>query len=413
MGNPQVKSQQTERTVYAILFLVSFCHLLNDAINSMLPAIYPMLKADFALSFAQVGLITLVLQLTSSIIQPLVGLYADRHHHTWQLSVGMLLTLSGVFLLSMAPSFTVVLLAVALFGCGSSIFHPQGSQVAQIASGGRKGLAQSIFQVGGNAGFAIGPLLAAIVILPGGMPAIRWFGLLAVICAVLLGYIGRWHVQQLNHVKRAPQMRWATAKPYSRRRIYFFVFILFMLMFSKNFYSSSMTSYFTFFLIDKFGVSVQTSQLCLFAFLGAEAIGTLFGGMLGDRYGRKYVIWFSIFGAAPFTMALPYIDSLFATIALSIVIGLIVASAFSAILVYATDLLPNHTGIVAGLFYGLSFGIAGLGSSFFGWLADQTSILFIFKISTLLPLLGAIAVYLPKMRKETPAVVTEQTKENP
>lgn len=401
MNSDSIQARQTERTAFAMLFLVSFCHLLNDAINSMLPALYPMLKSEFALNFAQIGLITLVLQLTSSIIQPIVGFYADSHHHSWQLSVGMLITLVGVFMLSYAQSFPMILAAVALFGCGSSIFHPQASQVAQVASGGRKGLAQSIFQVGGNAGFAIGPLFAAVIILPQGMTAIRWFALLAVFSAVLLIYVGRWHVRQLHAIHRKPQMRWSTVQTYSRRKIYFFVFILFMLMFSKNFYAASMTSYFTFFLIEKFGVSVQTSQICLFAFLAAEVVGTLIGGIIGDKYGRKYVIWFSIFGVTPFTIALPYISTFWGTIALSIIIGIIMASAFSAILVYATDLLPHHTGVVAGIFYGLSFGLGGLGSSFFGWLADQTSIYYVFKVSTLLPLLGAIAVYLPKMRVET------------
>ena len=387
-----------QQTVFAILFLVSFCHLLNDAINSMLPAIYPMLKSEFALSFAQVGLITLVLQITSSLIQPLVGYYADGHHHWWQLSAGMLLTICGVFMLSQAQSFPVILCAVALFGCGSSVFHPQASQVAQMASGGRKGLAQSIFQVGGNGGFALGPLLAAIIVLPSGLGAVRWFAVPAVVCALLLAYVGRWHVAQLSVPHREETVRWALARPYSRTMIWVFVGVLFVLMFSKNFYTASMTSYFTFFLIEKFGLSVQHAQLCLFAFLAAEAVGTLVGGVLGDRYGRKYVIWFSIFGAAPFTIALPYVGTLWATLTLSVVIGLIIASAFSAILVYATDLLPEHTGIVAGLFYGLSFGLGGLGSSFFGWLADQTSIMYIFKVSTLLPLLGVVAVVLPKMK---------------
>ena len=398
--NNIASAPQVENTAFTILFIVSFCHFLNDSINSMLPAIYPMLKSEFALSFGQIGLITLVLQITSSIVQPLVGMYADKHRHSWQLSVGMLLTLTGIFMLSYSMSYPMILISVALLGCGSSIFHPQASQVAQAASGGRKGLAQSIFQVGGNGGFATGPLLAAVIVLPYGMHAIKWFGVLAVTCAILLSYIGRWHVAEMYKVRRPAHAQWATAVDYSKARIYFFVFILFMLMFSKNFYSSSMTSYFTFFLIDKFAVSVKTSQLCLFVFLVSQVIGTIIGGVIGDRFGRKYVIWFSIFGAAPFTIALPYIGSFYGTIAMAVVIGLIISSAFSAILVYATDLLPGRTGVVAGIFYGLSFGLAGLGSSFFGWLADQTSILFIFKISTLLPLLGIIAVYLPKMKKD-------------
>lgn len=387
------------KTTFSVLFIVSFCHFLNDTIQSMLPAIYPMLKADFGLSFSQIGLITLALQITSSIVQPLIGVYADKRHHSWQLSVGMLFTLTGIAILSSAADFMTILFAVTLFGCGSSIFHPQGSQVAQLASGGRKGLAQGIFQVGGNAGFALGPLLAGIVILPRGVQSVRWFGILAILCAVLLFYVGRWHVKALRNFSKRIRKGWAVAESFSQRKILFFVFILFMLMFSKNFYSASMTNYFTFFLIDKFHISVQHSQICLFVFLASLAVGTIVGGIVGDRFGRKPVIWFSILGAAPFSMALPYVGSFAGTIALSIVIGLIISSAFSAILVFATDLLPNHTGIVAGIFYGLSFGIAGLGSSFFGWLADKTSIRFVFQVSTLLPLLGIIAAFLPKMER--------------
>ncbi len=387
------------KTTFSVLFIVSFCHFLNDTIQSMLPAIYPMLKADFGLSFSQIGLITLALQITSSIVQPLIGVYADKRHHSWQLSVGMLFTLTGIAILSSATDFMTILFAVTLFGCGSSIFHPQGSQVAQLASGGRKGLAQGIFQVGGNAGFALGPLLAGIVVLPRGVQSVRWFGILAILCAVPLFYVGKWHVKALRNFSKRIRKGWTVAESFSQRKILFFVFILFMLMFSKNFYSASMTNYFTFFLIDKFHISVQHSQICLFIFLASLAVGTVVGGIVGDRFGRKPVIWFSILGAAPFTMALPYVGSFAGTIALSIVIGLIISSAFSAILVFATDLLPNHTGIVAGIFYGLSFGIAGLGSSFFGWLADKTSIQFVFRVSTLLPLLGIIAAFLPKMER--------------
>lgn len=387
------------KTTFSVLFIVSFCHFLNDTIQSMLPAIYPMLKSDFGLSFSQIGLITLALQTTSSIVQPLVGLYADKHHHSWQLAVGMLFTLSGIAQLSFASNFWMILGAVSLFGCGSSIFHPQGSQAAQLASGGRKGLAQGIFQVGGNAGFALGPLLAGIIILPHGIQSVRWFGVLAILCAILLSYVGWWHVKELKNFTRKIRERWEIAENVSLRKIHFFVFILFMLMFSKNFYSASMTNYFTFFLIDKFHLTVRLSQICLFVFLASQAVGTVLGGLIGDRFGRKPVIWFSILGAAPFTIALPYVDSFTGTITLSIVIGLIMSSAFPAILVFATDLLPNHTGIVAGIFYGLSFGLGGLGSSFFGWLADRTSVPFIFQVSTLLPLFGIIAIFLPKMEK--------------
>ena len=398
--NSKTDNKNIEQTAFGILLTVSFCHLLDDTMHSMLPAIYPMLKDEFGLSFLQIGIITFVLQITSSIIQPFVGLYADKHHSWWQLPVSMIFTLIGIFMLSYANSFYVILLSVSLFGLGSSIFHPQGSQVAQQASGGRKGLAQSIFQVGGNGGFALGPLFAALIVIPVGLSGVRWFAFIAILLAIILVYIGKWHVKQTQKVHKKSLTQWTTAKTYSRYQIYGFVFILFVLMFSKNFYTESMTSYFTFFLIEKFGISIQYSQVCLFVFLAAEVVGTLLGGWIGDRYGRKNVIWFSIFGAAPFTIMLPYINSLAGTILLSALIGLIIASAFSAILVYATDLMPNHIGTIAGIFYGLSFGLGGVGSSFFGWLADQTSILFVFKVSTLLPLLGIIALYLPKMKRE-------------
>ncbi len=392
---------QKAKTVYSVLFIISFCHLLNDIMQSMIPAIYPILKSEFGLTFAQIGMITLVQQFTSSIVQPAVGFYADKHQHWWQLAVSMFFTLTGILTLSAAQNYGMILTAVVLMGCGSSIFHPQASQVAQVASGGQKGLAQSIFQVGGNAGYSSGPLLAALIVIPNGLGGMKWLALIAVTLSLILGKVGKWHIQALADMKNQSVSRWATVKQYSRTKIGLFIFVLFMLMFSKNFYTSSMTSYFTFFLIDKFQISVQTAQICLFVFLFSQVIGTILGGILGDKYGRKYIIWFSIFGAAPFTLALPYVDGFTATIALSVVIGIIIASAFSAILVYATELTPRHTGTIAGLFYGLSFGLGGLGSSFFGWLADQTSILFIFKISTLLPLLGIIAVYLPKMKKET------------
>lgn len=388
-----------EQTAYVVLFTVSFCHFLNDLMQATLPALYPIFKVTFDLNYAQIGLITLVIQLTSSILQPLVGLYADKHHHAWQLPVGMLFTLFGVLLLAWSATFGMVLIAVGLMGCGSSVFHPQASQIALLASGGRKGLAQSIFQVGGNAGFAIGPLLAAMIILPYGLQSFQWLSLFAVICALLLVAIGKWHMKELKIVRQRTRLHWTTAKTYSKGHIYFFVFVLFLLMFSKNFYAASMTNFFTFFLIDKFGVSVQSSQLCLFAFLAAEVVGTLVGGALGDRFGRRYIIWFSILGATPFTLILPFVNSFYWVVVLSVVIGLIMASAFSAILVYATDLLPQNAGVVAGLFYGLSFGLGGIGSGFFGWLADATNVRFVFEVSAFLPLLGIVAIWLPKMQK--------------
>lgn len=389
-----------ERTVFKVLMAICICHLLNDSMQSILPAVFPMIKDTFHLSFVQVGAISLVIQLTSSLIQPWVGLYADKHRHSWQLSVAMVFSMCGVVMLALATSYWMILLAVGLMGVGSAVFHPQAAQIAQAASGGRKGFAQSVFQVGGNGGYSIGPLLAAFIVLPIGMQAFGYIAIIPFILAVILYQIGKWHMAQIGKVVKKVRGRWTTVKTYSKRRIWFFIFVLFMLMFSKNFYSTSMLNYFSFFLIDKFGVTQQTAQYCLFIYLAAQAIGTIVGGMLGDKYGRKWVIWFSILGVSPFTIALPYIDSFTGVVILSIVIAIIMASAFSSILVFASDLMPNNTGVIAGIFYGLSFGVAGIGSSFFGWLADQTSIHFVFEVSTLLPLLGIIAVFLPKMKKE-------------
>lgn len=389
-----------ERTVFKVLMAICICHLLNDSMQSILPAVFPMIKDTFHLSFVQVGAISLVIQLTSSLIQPWVGLYADKHRHSWQLSVAMVFSMCGVVMLALATSYWMILLAVGLMGVGSAVFHPQAAQIAQAASGGRKGFAQSVFQVGGNGGYSIGPLLAAFIVLPIGMQAFGYIAIIPFILAIILYQIGKWHMAQIGKVVKKVRGRWTTVKTYSKRRIWFFIFVLFMLMFSKNFYSTSMLNYFSFFLIDKFGVTQQTAQYCLFIYLAAQAIGTIVGGMLGDKYGRKWVIWFSILGVSPFTIALPYIDCFTGVVILSIVIAIIMASAFSSILVFASDLMPNNTGVIAGIFYGLSFGVAGIGSSFFGWLADQTSIHFVFEVSTLLPLLGIIAVFLPKMKKE-------------
>lgn len=392
-----------ERTIFKVLIAICICHLLNDSMQSLLPAVFPMMKETFHLSYVQVGAISLVIQLTSSLIQPWVGLYADKHRHSWQLSVAMVFSMCGIIMLALATNYWMILLAVGLMGVGSAVFHPQAAQIAQAASGGRKGLAQSVFQVGGNGGYSLGPLLAAFIVLPIGMQA---FGIIAVIpfiLAVILYQIGKWHVRQIGKVTKKVRGRWTTIKTYSRQKIWFFVFILFVLMFSKNFYATSMLNYFSFFLIDKFDVSQQTAQYCLFIYLAAQAVGTIAGGMLGDKYGRKWVIWFSILGAAPFTMALPYISTFAGTVTLSIVIAIIMASAFSAILVFASDLMPKNTGLIAGIFYGLSFGMAGIGGCFFGWLADLTNINFVFEVSTLLPLIGIVAVFLPKMKKEPPS----------
>lgn len=386
-----------EKIVYPILLTIRFAHLLNDMIQSVIPSIYPLIKSKFGFTFAQIGIITLVFQLTSSILQPFVGRYTDRHPKPYSLAAGMGFTLVGLLILSLVDSFLLILLAVGIIGCGSSIFHPEASQVAQIASGGKKGLAQSIFQVGGNGGNAIGPLLVALIVIPNGQIAIGWFALAAILAIFILFQIGTWYKSRLLYITgHSNNMIQTGGHGLSKRKIHFVLFILVVLMISKYFYIASMTNYFTFFLIDKFGITIQYSQLCLFAFLAASAIGTVVGGALGDRFGRKYVIWGSILGAAPFTLMLPYAN-LFFTITLSVIIGLIISSAFSAILVYATDLMPGKVGMIAGIFFGLSFGLGGIGSAFFGWLADKTSIEFIFQISTLLPLLGVIAGFLPKI----------------
>lgn len=392
-GQPQV----TEGTAYAILFTMGICHLLNDMIQSIIPAIYPLLKDKFGFTFAQIGIITLVFQLTSSVLQPFVGLYADRHPQPYSLATGMCFTLVGLIALAFAPNFMLLLLSVALIGCGSSVFHPEASRVAQMASGGKKSLAQSIFQVGGNGGSAFGPLLAALVVIPYGQHAVGWFALAALLASLLLSRVGYWYSLVQTEIKENHRKKTFAPCNLPKRTVHIALGILVLMIFSKYFFNACMTSYFTFYLIEKFGVSVQTSQYCLFAYLAAFAIGTLVGGFLGDRYGRKYVILFSILGAAPFTLAMPYLN-LGWTIVMAVITGLIIASAFSAIVVYATDLMPDKLGMIAGIFFGLMFGLGGIGSAFFGWLADKTSIEFIFHVSTWLPLFGIIAIFLPNIR---------------
>ncbi len=392
-GEPRV----AEGTVYAVLFAISFTHLLNDMIQSVIPAIYPMIKDKYGFSFAQIGMITLAFQMTSSILQPFTGRYADRHPRPYALAVGMGFTLAGLLMLAWADGYAWIVTAVSVIGLGSSVFHPEASRVAQMASGGKKSLAQSIFQVGGNGGNALGPLLAALIVLPHGQGAIAWFGVAAVVAAMCLVGVGNWYRVQLANVVRRARTAAGTVAAVSAGRVRMAMGILVVLIFSKYFYIACMTNYFTFFLMDRFGVSVRESQLCLFAFLAALAVGTLAGGVLGDRYGRKYVIWGSILGAAPFALLLPYVN-LFWTVALAVVVGLIISSAFSAILVYATDLMPDKVGMIAGLFFGLMFGLGGVASAFFGWLADRTGVEFIFRLSSWLPWLGIVAGFLPDVR---------------
>ena len=402
MKNNEFHRATKHHTAYSVLLAIGFAHLLNDMMQSVIPAVYPLLKEKFGFTFAQIGVITLVLQLTSSLLQPVAGRLADKRPRPYSLAIGMCFTLAGLLTIAAASSLGWILTAVGLIGCGSSVFHPESSRVAQIASGGRKGLAQSIFQVGGNAGSAMGPLLAALVVIPFGQGAIGWFALAALLAIFILVRIGNWYRQQLYFASRNHAAATKETPRLSKRTVRTALLILGILVFSKYFYIASMTNYFTFFLMDKFAMTVQGAQYALFAFLAASAAGTFLGGPLGDRIGRKYVIWVSILGAAPFTLLLPYVGQT-TTILLSVIIGLIISSAFSAILVYATDMMPDKVGMIAGVFFGLMFGLGGLGSAFFGWLADKTSVRFIFQISTLLPLLGAITGFLPNIdpkRKE-------------
>lgn len=384
----------TEGTVYSMLIICGISHFLNDMIQSIIPSIYPILKDKFDFSFAQIGIITLIFQMTSSILQPFTGLYADKHPRPYALSVGMCFTLVGLLVLAFAENYLLILLAVSVVGLGSSVFHPTASRVAQLASGGKKSLAQSIFQVGGNGGSALGPLLAASIILPFGQHSISFFALAALLAAIIMVRLGSWYKARMAYATKHPQKTVGINTNISKRAKYGALAILIMLVFSKYFYTSCITSYFTFFLIDKFGISVGASQLCLFVFLAAFAIGTVAGGLLGDKFGRKYVIWFSILGSAPFALIMPYANFAW-TIVCTFLSGLIIASAFSSIVVYATDLMPDKVGLIAGIFFGLMFGLGGLGSAFFGWLADKTSIEFIFQVSSYLPLLGIIAGFLP------------------
>ncbi|GEP01406.1 MFS transporter [Methylobacterium haplocladii] len=383
---------------YAVLMGLSLSHLLNDTIQSLLPAIYPLLKASFALDFGQIGLIQMVFQVTASVLQPVVGLYTDRRPLPFSLAAGMLVSLAGLVLLSLAPAYGVLLIAAGLVGLGSAIFHPEASRVARLASGGRYGLAQSVFQVGGNTGTALGPLLAAFIVVPNGQGSVAWFSLAALAGMLVLTGVGRWYAERL---RRAPRMGRKAAVTsgagLSRARIVVTVAILLALIFSKYFYMASLSSYYTFYLIHRFGLGIAQSQVYLFVFLFSVAAGTILGGPIGDRFGRKPVIWGSILGVLPFTLALPYAN-LFWTVALTVPIGLILASAMPAILVYAQELLPGRIGLVGGLFFGFAFGMGGLGAALLGELADHTSIEYVYSLCAYLPLIGLSAAFLPRNR---------------
>ncbi|WLG96709.1 MFS transporter [Pseudomonas sp. FP198] len=387
---------QSSPLVMRIIGAVALAHLINDLIQAVLPSIYPMLKESYGLTFTQVGLITLTFQLTASLLQPWVGYHTDRHPKPWLLPAGTICTLVGIVMMSMVGSFALILLAAALIGIGSSTFHPEASRVARLASGGRYGLAQSTFQVGGNAGSAFGPLLAAAIIIPYGQGNVAWFGLFALFALFVLYRISRWYANHLNLFKLKQGQ--AATHGLSRGRVLSALVVLGLLVFSKYFYMASFTSYFTFYLIEKFDVSVASSQLHLFLFLGAVAAGTFFGGPIGDRIGRKAVIWFSILGVAPFTLILPHVDLLWTSI-LSVVIGFILASAFSAIVVYAQELVPGNVGMIAGVFFGLMFGFGGIGAALLGHLADIRGIEYVYWLCSFLPLLGVLAIFLPRTKK--------------
>jgi len=385
-------------TAFTILAAISFCHFLNDMVQSLIPAIYPLLKSAFHLDFGQIGLITLTGQTTASLLQPLVGLYTDRRPKPYSLTTGTGFTLIGLLLLSLAPSYGKILDAVALVGVGSAVFHPESSRVARMASGGQHGLAQSLFQVGGNAGSALGPLLAAFIVLPRGQASIAWFSLAALLAIIVLTNVGSWSKRH-HEAKAKSRVAHTEHRPVvSSGRVVISIAVLIALIFSKYFYLASIITYYTFYVMHKFHVSVQNAQVHLFIFLGAVAAGTIIGGPIGDRFGRKYVIWCSILGVLPFTLALPYAN-LFWTGILSVVIGLILASAFSAILVYAQDLIPGKVGMISGLFFGLAFGMGGVGAALLGQLADRTSIDFVYHVCAFLPVIGLLTAFLPNLDK--------------
>ena len=399
---PQLR-EAVSRTAFGVLAAISFCHLLNDMVQSLIPAIYPILKSSFHLDFGQVGLISFTYQLVACLLQPFVGLYTDKRPKPYSLAIGMALTLFGVLMLAMASTFAFLLIAAAFVGMGSSIFHPESSRVARLASGGQHGLAQSLFQVGGNAGTALGPLLAAFLVLPKGQHSIAWCSLATLVGIFVLFRIGTWYKHSGHIAPRGHQIQFQ--RPVlAQKTVAFSIAILIALIFSKYFYLASLGSYYTFYLISKFHVTVRSAQLLLFLFLGAAAVGTVAGGPIGDRLGRKPVIWGSIVGVLPFTLAMPYAN-LFWTAVLSVIIGLVIASAFTAILVYAQELMPGKVGMVSGLFFGLAFGMGGTGAAVLGKVADATSITFVYHVCAFLPVIGLLTAFLPDLEKKKPPVV--------
>jgi MFS transporter, FSR family, fosmidomycin resistance protein len=391
-----VARRAAEATMFSIILALSFSHFLNDTIQSLVPAIYPMLKGSYGLSFAQVGLITLTMQVTSSVMQPAVGFLADNRPHPYSLPIGMGATLIGLLLLSHAGSYLTLILAAMLVGSGSAVFHPEASRIARLASGGRHGLAQSLFQVGGNLGSSLGPILAAFIVIPHGQKSVAWFSVVALLAIVVLFLVGNWHWREMVAPRRAGHAPAAAIRSHglSRRKVGWSLAILFALVFSKAFYQTSIGTYYTFYLISKFHLTIGHAQIYLFVFLASVALGTLVGGPIGDRIGRKSVIWGSIWGVIPFTLALPHVGLMWTAI-FSVAIGFTMASASSAIIVYAMDLVPGKIGTIAGLFFGLSFGLAGIGAALLGRLADATSIDFVYHLCAYLPLIGLLTVLLP------------------
>ncbi len=391
-----LETHKAEETVFGIIMAVSFCHLLNDTMQSLIPALYPMLKDGYALDFTQIGLLGLVFQVTASLLQPLIGIYTDKRPLPYSLSVGMGFSLIGLLLMAYAHSYAVLLLGAGVLGLGSAVFHPESSRVARLASGGRHGLAQSLFQVGGNFGSALGPLLAAFIVLPRGQTSVAWFSAAALAGMIILFQVGRWYSH--HRVATAKRMAAAPAIVLPRATVLKSIAVLALLVLSKYLYMTSLSSYYTFYMIERFDVSVQYAQILLFVFLGAVAIGTVAGGPVVDWFGTKFVIWFSILGALPFTLVLPYVGYS-TTIVLTFIIGVIMASAFSAIVVFAQELVPGRVGMIAGLFFGFAFGIGGIGAAALGVVADHKGIIFVYDVCSYLPLLGLLTVFLPDIGK--------------